>query len=443
MLFLLLPSLLLAQENMEAPKFALVIGNSAYTGITQLNNPVNDAGDIANVLEGFGFTVEKVLNGSLEQMENAIMQMKNRLSISKDSMGFLFYAGHGVQSNGENYLLPVDSNIPGESYLRQRAVSVHTMLDELNNAGNLLNIVILDACRDNPYSWRRSGSRGLAVVGNQPADSIVVYATSAGSTADDGQGRNGLFTEHLLNNMKDPGVDVNEIFRRTMGDVARASDNRQRPAVYNQFPGLAYLDRAPVLSGGTSASETVAQASAVVKPDTLPAQGDIKPGGKLRENDSPDSRLATLGASVGSAFSTPMFIGTIRGTIAPLPNSFLELGMDFGLGSNHENAGYFSLYPYAHYNFFMPFSGSGRQIKGGWYAGMGAGYMISRYTFIENTNEYKYLAGESTTFNYIAGDIIAGVSIADIIDISYTLRTNFKSVGIKFSVGYTRRFRLE
>jgi hypothetical protein len=139
----------------------------------------------------------------------------------------------------------VDADIRSESYLGDRAVSVQAMLDEINRAGNELNIVVLDACRDNPFSWSRSGSRGLQVVGNQPADSIIVYATAAGATAADGEGRNGLFTSQLLKNLKTPELEVTEVFRRTMGDVARTSGNKQRPAVYNQFPGIAYLGSRP------------------------------------------------------------------------------------------------------------------------------------------------------------------------------------------------------
>jgi len=235
-LFILLTASIFGQQ-----KFALVIGNGNYTNTTKLNNPVNDANDMANALQGLGFTVDKLLNGTQDQMVNAIMRLKNRLSVSKNSYGFLFYAGHGVQSNGENYLIPVDANIPSENFLRNRTVSVQEMLDEINEAGNDFNVVVLDACRDNPFSWRRSGTRGLTVVGQQPADSIIVYATSAGTTASDGTGRNGLFTSHLLNNLKIPGLEVTELFRRTNADVARASNNQQRPAVYNQFYGTAYL----------------------------------------------------------------------------------------------------------------------------------------------------------------------------------------------------------
>jgi len=222
-------------------RFALVIGNENYTTIPRLVNPVNDANDIAAVLQELGFSVDIVLNGSLYEMENAVVRLRNRLSVSSDSYGFFFYAGHGVQSNGENFLIPVDASIPSEGFLRQRTVSVQSVLDELNNAGNSLNIVVLDACRDNPFSRWRGGGRGLAVIANQPADSIIVFATSAGSVADDGIGRNGLFTEHLLNNLRIPGLDVHEVFRRTGADVARTSNRTQIPAIYNQFFGNTFL----------------------------------------------------------------------------------------------------------------------------------------------------------------------------------------------------------
>ncbi|MDR1057991.1 MAG: caspase family protein, partial [Treponema sp.] len=227
--FLILPFTLFAQQ-----KYALVIGNGAYTSVTKLNNPVNDANDMTAALQSLGFSVDKLVNAGRVQIEEAVERFKNKLQSSKTSYGFLFYAGHGVQAGGENYLIPVDADIRAEAYLRDRAVPVQAVLDELNSVGNALNVVVLDACRDNPFSWKRSGSRGLTVVSNQPADSIIVYATSAGSTAADGEGGNGLFTGHLLNNLKIPGLEVAELFRRTGGDVVRASGGSQRPGVYNQ-----------------------------------------------------------------------------------------------------------------------------------------------------------------------------------------------------------------
>jgi WD40 repeat protein len=228
-------------------KYALVIGNGAYTGITRLNNPVNDANDISAALRGLGFTVDLVTNAGRVQMEEAVTRLKSRLSVEQSSYGLFYYAGHGVQSGGENYLIPVDANIPSESYLRDRSVSMLAVLDELNTAGNTLNIVVLDACRDNPFGWRRSGTRGLQVVSNQPADSIIMYATSAGSTAADGTGRNGLFTTHLLNNLKKPGLSVRDMFDQTGADVRRASGGAQIPAIYSQFFDVAYLGTRPAV----------------------------------------------------------------------------------------------------------------------------------------------------------------------------------------------------
>jgi formylglycine-generating enzyme required for sulfatase activity len=226
-------------------KYALIIGNGTYRNLRRLNNPENDANDMKTELQRLGFNVDTIIDGDRVQMEEAIERFRNRLSVSKNSYGFFFYAGHGVQSGGTNYLIPVDADIRSESYLGDRAVSVQSMLNEINQAGNELNIVVLDACRDNPFSWGRGGFRGLQVVNNQPADSIIVYATSAGSTAADGTGRNGVFTSQLLKNLKIPDLDVGELFRLTGGDVARVSGGSQRPAVYNQFYGIAYLGSRP------------------------------------------------------------------------------------------------------------------------------------------------------------------------------------------------------
>jgi len=177
------------QTTQEPLKFALVIGNGAYSGgLPQLANPVNDANDMSAALQSLGFTVDTVLNGTLQQMEDASLKLKDRLSAAGNAYGFFFYAGHGVQSGGENYLIPVDADIPTESYLKSRALSVQALLDDLNDARNGLNVVVLDACRDNPFGWSRSTSRGLAIITSQPADSIIVYSTSAGKQASDGTG---------------------------------------------------------------------------------------------------------------------------------------------------------------------------------------------------------------------------------------------------------------
>ena len=240
--FLLIPAFLGAQQQTRQ-KYALVIGNASYTDLVVLKNSLNDANDMAAALSNLGFTVEKVLNGNLGQMQSAVSRLNSRLVAAKNSYGFIYYAGHGVQANGENFLIPIGASIPNESQLKDKALSVQSILSELNKANNELNVVILDCCRDNPFTWRGS-VRGLSGVSGA-ADSIIVFAASEGMPASDGEGRNGLFTDHLLKNLKTPSIEVSELIRRTGSDVSKASDNLQRPAVYNQFFGIAYLGNVP------------------------------------------------------------------------------------------------------------------------------------------------------------------------------------------------------
>jgi len=407
-------------QSAAPQKYALIIGNGNYTNITKLNNPVNDANDMEAVLKSLGFHVNKVLNGSLDQMESAIIKFKTQLSMSRNSYGFLFYAGHGVQSGGENFLIPVDANIQTENFLKQRAVSVQAVLDEINDAGNELNIVVLDACRDNPFSWKRSGSRGLTLVSNQPADSIIVFATSAGSTAADGDSRNGLFTSHLLNHIRTPNVEITEIFRRTMGDVARASNNQQRPAVYNQYYGTAYFGERPQ-PGDTALA---------VQPVPLPSQPG-KPESRKKQNpDEAAKKLWTIGASLGSSFADPWLITSVHGTLAPFRNSFLELGADFGfISSFSEVEKYFSFHPFVHYAYYLPVSK-----KIGLYAGAGGGCLIASYYIPSRSLD-------NITVPVPALDLVAGAIFFNALNISYTFRTDFKDPSNKMSVGYVYRFK--
>jgi hypothetical protein len=222
-------------------------------------------------LESLGFTVDIVTDGSRAQMVEAISRLKNRLSVSKSSYGFFFYAGHGLQYHGINYLIPAKADIPNANYLGDTSISVQTMLAELNEAGNELNIVVLDACRDFPASWSRSMSRGLTVEANPPADSIIVYATSANSVASDGNGRNGLFTSHLLTQLKTPNLHVKDVFDRTGAAVSQASNRQQIPAIYSQYFGTAYLGARP------AANAPVTPASAPAVPPAAPPPPAAQP----------------------------------------------------------------------------------------------------------------------------------------------------------------------
>ena len=212
---------------------------------------------MAEVLKSLGFQVELLTDASLDSMETAVIRLGASLSQDPGSYGFFYYAGHGIQSAGTNYLIPVDADLKSEAFLKNRALAAQEVLETLDGSHNALNIVVLDACRDNPFGWSRGGSRGLSVVSGQPPGSIIAFATSAGSVAQDGTGRNGLFTSQLMNNLKTQGLDIKEVFNRTGADVLRVSNSRQVPAIYSQFFGNAVL-----LPGTAAAPATAAVAVA-------------------------------------------------------------------------------------------------------------------------------------------------------------------------------------
>lgn len=244
------------ESPLPAPdsRYALVIGNSHYNELPGLKNPGNDAEDMAAVLRSIGFDVNLLLDAGLEQMEDAVIKLGAQLSISSRSVGLFYYAGHGVQSEGINYLIPSDSRIQAESFLRSKTLSAQSVMDVLQSSRNRLNLVVLDACRDNPFGWARSGSRGLSVIGTQPSGSIVVYATSSGNVAQDGIGRNGVFTAELLKNLAVPGIEIMEVFSRTGAGVQSATAGKQTPAIYSQFFGKEYLAGGSPSIGGQKPS---------------------------------------------------------------------------------------------------------------------------------------------------------------------------------------------
>jgi len=221
--------------SQTGPRYALLIGNSDYQGLSSLKNPVNDAQDLGSALKRLGFSVEVLTNGDLRAMEAAVLRFSRSLAMDPSSVGFFYYAGHGVQSQGNNFLIPSGAVIPGESFLPNRALSAQAVLGSMQGSGNALNLIVLDACRDNPFGWARSGSRGLSVISQQPPGSIIVYATTAGSVALDGEERNGVFTGELLKHIETPNLDLGQILNRTAASVQRKTGGQQVPAVYQQY----------------------------------------------------------------------------------------------------------------------------------------------------------------------------------------------------------------
>lgn len=214
---------------------ALVIGNASYGTLGRLANPGNDATDMAAVLKKLGFEVELLLDASSATMDEALVRFGQALATDQAAVGFFYFAGHGIQSGSVNYLIPVGVDIGSESLLKHKALALPAVLDTMGEAKNTLNIIVLDACRNNPFGWSRSGTRGLSVVGTQPAGSIIAYATGAGGVSIDGSGRNGIFTAALLERLALPDTDIAEVFRLTGKEVAARTGGAQVPAVYSQF----------------------------------------------------------------------------------------------------------------------------------------------------------------------------------------------------------------
>jgi hypothetical protein len=200
------PALQAAAER----RTALVIGNSAYSS-GPLKNPVNDAADVATALKRAGFSVTLKKDASFREMMEAIEEFGNILK--KGGVGLFYFAGHGVQVSGVNYLLPIGARINKEGDVRYEAVDAGRILAEMENANNGFNIVLLDACRDNPFGKSfRSASRGLAIVTNAPTGTFISYSTGAGQVARDGTGKNSPYTSAVLQYMQEPGVSITDVF---------------------------------------------------------------------------------------------------------------------------------------------------------------------------------------------------------------------------------------
>ena len=209
-------------------RLALVIGNSEYKE-NPLRNPVNDASAIAGTLRELGFEVMLSTNASNNDMKKLMRSFGEKLA-ANGGTGLFYYAGHGIQMNGENYLVPVDAQITKEQDVEMEGVNLKRILGEMDYARNDINIVILDACRNNPFvkSFRSAGNNGLSTT-TAPQGTFIAYATAPGSVAADGTGNNGLYTEELLKAMKTPKIKIEEVFKMVRTNVYQRSNKQQVP----------------------------------------------------------------------------------------------------------------------------------------------------------------------------------------------------------------------
>ena len=247
LLVLLVSGSVMAQVGAGGRRVALVIGNSVYAHTGELENPVNDATAMRDALTRLDFDVVFRRDADEDAMEDALGVFEEMSAGAE--LALVFYAGHGMEMNGNNYLVPVDARLSSAPAVGRETVSLDDVLNAVADATT--RIVILDACRNNPFTRSMRGavranvrSGGLAAVASG-AGSLVAYAAAAGDVADDGEGRHSPFTEALLAHIEQPGVDV-RIMLGNVGEAVRDRTARQQPFIYSSLSGEHYLAAAPV-----------------------------------------------------------------------------------------------------------------------------------------------------------------------------------------------------
>jgi hypothetical protein len=224
-------ALLACAATAQAPgdvRIALVIGNAAYPGQAALGNPVNDAMAMSVTLRTLGFSVVELKDASRVQMREAVSQVRDALK-GKQGIGMLYYAGHGLQVQLRNYMVPLDAKLVTEADVVANAIDVGSVVDAFKGAGNRMNILVLDACRDNPFGSTTSG-KGLAPV-DAPSGTFLAYATAPGNVAEDGDAAagNGLYTGYLVKELQKPAARIEDVFKRVRLQVRQKSQGRQVP----------------------------------------------------------------------------------------------------------------------------------------------------------------------------------------------------------------------
>ena len=223
------------QQVQGEKRVALVIGNSRYA-VGPLNNPGNDARAITGLLQSLGFEVLSYVDLDLVGMRRALADFGERMA--EGGVALFFYSGHGLQVGGKNYLVPLRARLTSERYIAAETLEVDAVLKEMDAARNRLNVLILDACRDNPFArgWR-SAARGLAQISGPPG-TFIAYATDPGDVAADGEpGTHGVYTGELLRALPEPGIKIEDTFKLAARGLIERTRGRQRPWISSSFTG--------------------------------------------------------------------------------------------------------------------------------------------------------------------------------------------------------------
>jgi TPR repeat protein len=246
-------SLAFAQDSRDVQRIALLIGNSDYKS-APLANPVNDARAMAGALAGLGF--ETIVRENVKTRELGSVYREFRSRIKPGAVALVFYAGHGVQVRGQNYFPSVDSEISAEEDVPLQSLNLSTLLENMEEARAGLSVVLLDACRNNPYvRGFRSAAQGLSKV-TAPSGTLIHYATKPGSVADDGRGKNSPYTQALLAHLGTPGIQIEIALKNVTNAVVSATQGKQEPWVEGSLRGDFYLRPAQNQTTGTVADAT-------------------------------------------------------------------------------------------------------------------------------------------------------------------------------------------
>ena len=239
-------ALSIALPAIAEQRIALIIGNGAYSRADlRLANPVNDAAAMQRALRDAGFETIVKLNARRLDFYHAVDEFTARIARDEHAVGLFYYAGHGVQVDGNNYLIPVDAEIDSDADLEANAFDASRVLRGMKAAQNEMNIVILDACRDNPLPKARGIERGLARM-NAPSGTFIAYAAAPGQTAHDGgKGDHGVFTGELIKAMAEPGVPLEQMFKKVIARVRADTQRRQEPWSEASLEGDFYFHAVP------------------------------------------------------------------------------------------------------------------------------------------------------------------------------------------------------
>ena len=219
-------------------RLALVIGNDNYSSMPRLNNAVNDAKSMSEALRQANFEVMSYNNLDKRRMEEVLRNFTGKLG--RDDVGLFYFSGHGIQADNRNFLIPVSENVKKTSEVPYEGIDVNRVMDNLKDAKNALNIVVLDACRSSLPDVRGGMSRGLTVT-EAPQGSIVAYATAPGKTASDGEVGNSPFTKNLIRVMQRRGLKIEDVFKEVRVAVSRETNGEQVPQEVSQLVGDFYF----------------------------------------------------------------------------------------------------------------------------------------------------------------------------------------------------------